>query len=49
MALARKGDFHAAELIRFYERAEVKDALAYLRLVAYRDDDAAPRVGRWYT
>ncbi|MGQ0658968.1 MAG: DNA helicase II [Chromatiales bacterium] len=26
---------------RFYERAEVKDALAYLRLVAYRDDDAA--------
>ncbi len=26
---------------RFYERAEVKDALAYLRLVAFRDDDAA--------
>jgi len=26
---------------RFYERAEVKDALAYLRLVANRDDDAA--------
>ncbi|MCC7410685.1 MAG: DNA helicase II [Gammaproteobacteria bacterium] len=26
---------------RFYERAEVKDALAYLRLVAWRDDDAA--------
>ncbi|MGH8614346.1 MAG: DNA helicase II [Gammaproteobacteria bacterium] len=26
---------------RFYERAEIKDALAYLRLVAYRDDDAA--------
>jgi DNA helicase-2/ATP-dependent DNA helicase PcrA len=26
---------------RFYERAEVKDALAYLRLVAFRGDDAA--------
>jgi DNA helicase-2/ATP-dependent DNA helicase PcrA len=26
---------------RFYERAEVKDALAYLRLIAWRDDDAA--------
>ncbi|MGH8624453.1 MAG: DNA helicase II [Gammaproteobacteria bacterium] len=26
---------------RFYERAEIKDALAYLRLAAYRDDDAA--------
>jgi DNA helicase II / ATP-dependent DNA helicase PcrA len=26
---------------RFYERAEVKDALAYLRLLANRDDDAA--------
>ena len=27
--------------VRFFERAEVKDALAYLRLVANRDDDAA--------
>ena len=27
--------------LRFYERAEVKDTLAYLRLVANRDDDAA--------
>ena len=27
--------------LRFYERAEIKDALAYLRLVANRDDDAA--------
>jgi DNA helicase-2/ATP-dependent DNA helicase PcrA len=27
--------------MRFFERAEVKDALAYLRLVANRDDDAA--------
>ena len=27
--------------LRFYERAEVKDALAYLRLVANRHDDAA--------
>ncbi|MGH8564626.1 MAG: DNA helicase II [Gammaproteobacteria bacterium] len=26
---------------RFYERAEVKDVLAYLRLIANRDDDAA--------
>ena len=27
--------------LRFFERAEIKDALAYLRLVASRDDDAA--------
>ncbi len=27
--------------LRFYERAEVRDALAYLRLLANRDDDAA--------
>jgi DNA helicase-2/ATP-dependent DNA helicase PcrA len=27
--------------MRFYERAEIKDALAYLRLAAYRDDDAS--------
>ncbi|KAF1688693.1 DNA helicase II [Pseudoxanthomonas taiwanensis] len=27
--------------MRFFERAEVKDTLAYLRLVANRDDDAA--------
>lgn len=27
--------------LRFFERAEIKDALAYLRLVANRDDDAA--------
>ncbi len=26
---------------RFYERMEIKDALAYLRLAVYRDDDAA--------
>ncbi len=26
---------------RFYERAEIKDVLAYLRLIANRDDDAA--------
>ena len=26
---------------RFFERAEIKDALAYLRLLAHRDDDAA--------
>ncbi len=27
--------------MRFYERAEIKDALAYLRLVMIRDDDAS--------
>jgi len=27
--------------MRFYERAEIKDALAYLRLAAYNDDDAS--------
>jgi len=27
--------------LRFYERAEIKDALAYLRLVTNRDDDAS--------
>jgi DNA helicase-2/ATP-dependent DNA helicase PcrA len=27
--------------MRFYERAEIKDALAYLRLAAYQDDDAS--------
>lgn len=27
--------------LRFYERQEIKDALAYLRLLANRDDDAA--------
>ena len=27
--------------LRFYERAEIKDALAYLRLISNRDDDAS--------
>jgi len=27
--------------LRFFERAEIKDALAYLRLIASRDDDAS--------
>lgn len=27
--------------MRFYERAEIKDALAYLRLATFQDDDAA--------
>jgi len=27
--------------MRFYERAEIKDALAYLRLAAFNDDDAS--------
>lgn len=30
--------------VQFYDRAEIKDALAYLRLVAYRDDLAFRRV-----
>ena len=27
--------------LRFFERAEIKDALAYLRLIVNRDDDAS--------
>ncbi len=27
--------------LRFFERAEIKDALAYLRLISHRDDDSA--------
>jgi len=27
--------------LRFFERAEIKDALAYLRLISHRDDDAS--------
>jgi DNA helicase-2/ATP-dependent DNA helicase PcrA len=27
--------------LRFYDRLEIRNALAYLRLIAYRDDDAA--------
>jgi DNA helicase-2/ATP-dependent DNA helicase PcrA len=27
--------------LRFFERAEIKDALCYLRLIAHRDDDSA--------
>ena len=27
--------------LRFYERSEIKDAVAYLRLLSFRDDDAA--------
>ena len=27
--------------LRFFERMEIKDALAYLRLIANRDDDAS--------
>jgi DNA helicase-2/ATP-dependent DNA helicase PcrA len=32
--------------LRFFERAEIKDAMAYLRLIANRDDDARLRAGR---
>ncbi len=45
---ALEHELHAARLpfrvyggLRFFERAEVKDALAYLRLVANRHDDAS--------
>ena len=27
--------------MRFYERAEIKDALAYVRLARFHDDDAS--------
>ena len=27
--------------LRFFERAEIKDALAYLRLISHREDDAS--------
>ena len=27
--------------LRFFERQEIKDALAYLRLISHRDDDAS--------
>jgi DNA helicase-2/ATP-dependent DNA helicase PcrA len=41
-ALATKGiPYHVYGGHRFYERAEIKDALAYLRLIVNRDDDAA--------
>jgi len=44
--LRRGADQHARALpgvrrLRFFERAEIKDALAYLRLIANRDDDAS--------
>ncbi len=41
-ALRREGvPYHVHGGFRFYERAEIKDALAYLRLVANRADDTA--------
>ncbi len=33
--------YHIHGGLRFFQRAEIKDALGYLRLVAHRDDDAA--------
>jgi len=33
--------YHVYGGLRFFERAEIKDALGYLRLIANRDDDAA--------
>ncbi len=39
--VARQVPYRVYGGVRFFERAEVKDALAYLRLIANRDDDAA--------
>ncbi|WP_374248438.1 DNA helicase II [Thermomonas sp.] len=39
--LKRKLPFRVYGGMRFFERAEIKDALAYLRLLANRDDDVA--------
>ncbi|HRO63365.1 DNA helicase II [Thermomonas sp.] len=39
--VARQIPYRVYGGVRFFERAEVKDALAYLRLIANRDDDAA--------
>ncbi len=39
--LARRIPYRVYGGLRFFERAEIKDALAYLRLIANRDDSAA--------
>lgn len=39
--LARRVPYRVYGGLRFFERAEIKDALAYLRLIANRDDSAA--------
>ncbi|MFM9816775.1 UNVERIFIED_CONTAM: DNA helicase II [Spiribacter pallidus] len=39
--LARRIPYRVYGGLRFFERAEIKDALAYLRLLANRDDSAA--------
>jgi DNA helicase II / ATP-dependent DNA helicase PcrA len=39
--LKRQTPYRVYGGMRFFERAEIKDALAYLRLLANRDDDAA--------
>ncbi len=39
--LARRIPYRVYGGLRFFERAEVKDALAYLRLIAHRHDDGA--------
>ncbi len=39
--VARQVPYRVYGGVRFFERAEIKDALAYLRLIANRDDDAA--------
>ncbi len=36
--------YHIYSGVQFYDRAEIKDALSYLRLVAYRDDLSFRRV-----
>jgi DNA helicase-2/ATP-dependent DNA helicase PcrA len=39
--LAQRIPYRVYGGLRFFERAEIKDALAYLRLIANRDDDAS--------
>ena len=35
--------------IRFYERAEIKDAISYLRIVNQKFDDLSIRKSNWFT
>ena len=39
--LAARIPYRAYGGLRFFERQEIKDALAYLRLISNRDDDAS--------
>src|SRR5690606_36683515 len=39
--LSARIPYNVYDCLRFFERAEIKDALAYLRLLSNRDDDAS--------